>query len=131
MKTIQAIFYQDKNSYYDDSSICEVQIRINDNFRIQKRTYRKISELFAITGRFSSYFLNAISSSNLKFTGIIKRSKFHPHYFSDFIIRNKDKNKNKIIKVAIEPLTNRFQHILIIYKNSKALFLLYNINYMK
>lgn len=65
MKTIQGIFNQDKSSYYDDSSIYEVQIRINDNFRIQKRTYRKISELFAITGLFSSYFLNAISSSNL------------------------------------------------------------------
>ena len=70
MKALQGIFYQDKSSYYDDSSISEVQILMNDNFRIHKRTYRKISEVFAITGRFSSYFLNAISSNNLKCIGI-------------------------------------------------------------
>jgi len=70
MKALQGIFYQDKSSYYDDSSISEVQILMNDNFLIHKITNRKISKVFVITGRFSSYFLNAISSNNLKCIGI-------------------------------------------------------------
>ena len=50
IKTSQGIYYKDINEYYNGSSICEVQIRMSDDIRVQKRTYRKMSEVFAITG---------------------------------------------------------------------------------
>ena len=50
MKTTQGIYYKELNNFYNGESMCEVQIRMSDDIRIQKRTYRKMSEVFAITG---------------------------------------------------------------------------------
>ena len=50
MKTTQGIYYQDELKYNNGESMCEIQIRMGDDIRIQKRTYRKMSEVFAITG---------------------------------------------------------------------------------
>ena len=50
VKTTQGIFIQDEKNYYNGYPICEIQIRMGDDIRIQKRIYMKISEAFAITG---------------------------------------------------------------------------------
>lgn len=50
MKTTQGIYYQELKNYYEGESMCEIQIRMSDDIRIQKRTYRKMSEVCAITG---------------------------------------------------------------------------------
>ena len=50
VKTTQGIYYQDEDSFYKGNPICEVQIRMGDDIRIQKRTYMKMSEVLAITG---------------------------------------------------------------------------------
>lgn len=50
MKTTQGIYYQELKNYYEGESMCKIQIRMSDDIRIQKRTYRKMSEVFAITG---------------------------------------------------------------------------------
>ena len=50
MKTTQGIYYQDKSKYQNGESMCEVQIRMSDDIHIKKRTYRKMSDVFSITG---------------------------------------------------------------------------------
>ena len=50
MKTAQGLYYRDKENYYNGDSMCEVKLRMGDDIRIQKRTYRKMSEVFVITG---------------------------------------------------------------------------------
>ena len=50
IKSTQGFYYQDEKNYYNGSSMCEIQIRINDDIRVQKRTYRKMTDVFAITG---------------------------------------------------------------------------------
>ena len=50
IKTTQGIFYKDENNYESGGPICEVQIRMGDDIRIQKRTYMKMTEVFSITG---------------------------------------------------------------------------------
>ena len=50
VKTIQSIYYKDTENKYSSEPICEIQIRMGDDIRIQKRTYMKMSEVFAITG---------------------------------------------------------------------------------
>ena len=49
VKTTHGIFFPEENNY-ENNSICEVQIRLGDDIRVQKRTYTKMSEVFAITG---------------------------------------------------------------------------------
>ena len=51
VKTTQGIYNRDEeDSYENGGPICEVQIRMGDDIRIQKRTYMKMSEVFAVTG---------------------------------------------------------------------------------
>ena len=50
VKTTQSIYYKDTENNYSSEPICEIQIRMGDDIRIQKRTYMKMSEVFAITG---------------------------------------------------------------------------------
>ena len=49
IKTSQGIYNQDEESFYN-KSMCDVEFRISDDIRVQKRTYRKMNEVFAITG---------------------------------------------------------------------------------
>ena len=55
MKTTQGIYYKDDENVREgkddeNNPICEVQIRMGDDIRIQKRTYMKMSEVFATVG---------------------------------------------------------------------------------
>lgn len=50
----QEIYYKDKSIYYNDNSISEAQILMNDNIGTQKRMYRKIYEVFSKTEESSS-----------------------------------------------------------------------------
>ena len=50
VKTTQGMYYRNYQNDSEAGPICEVQIRMGDDIRIQKRTYMKMSEVFAITG---------------------------------------------------------------------------------
>ena len=50
IKTTQAFYYRDEEQYYNGETMCEIQFKIGDDIRIQKRSFMKMSEVFAITG---------------------------------------------------------------------------------
>ena len=91
VKTTQGIYYQDGKNYR--SPICEVQIRMGDgdDIRIQKRTYIKMNEVFAIIGCYmqlistifsvATFFINKISNEiklgNSIFNFYPKKEKYH------------------------------------------------------
>ena len=50
LKTTQGIYNQNEEKLFQGNSICEIQIRMGDDIRIQKRTYMKMSEALARTG---------------------------------------------------------------------------------
>ena len=72
VKTTQGMYYKDEDNFENGGPICEVQIRMADDIRIQKRTYMKMSEVFALTGgymqlistffSFITFLLNKINS---------------------------------------------------------------------
>jgi len=49
IKTSQGIYNQEEENFYN-KSMCDVEFRISDDIRVQKRTYMKMSEVFVITG---------------------------------------------------------------------------------
>jgi hypothetical protein len=49
IKTSQGIYNQNEESFYN-KSMCDVEFRISDDIRVQKRTYMKMNEVFVITG---------------------------------------------------------------------------------
>ena len=50
IKTTQAFYYRNEQYYYDGESMCEIQIKLGEDMRIQKRTFMKMTDVFAITG---------------------------------------------------------------------------------
>ena len=50
IKTTQAFYYRDDEHYYNGETMCEIQIKIGEDIRVHKRTFRKMTEVFAITG---------------------------------------------------------------------------------
>ena len=49
IKTTQAFYNRDEEYYYNGETMCEIQFKIGDDIRIQKRSFMKMSEVFAIT----------------------------------------------------------------------------------
>ena len=50
IKTTQAFYYRDEKLYYDGETMCEIQFKLGNDIRIQKRTFMKMPEVFAIIG---------------------------------------------------------------------------------
>ena len=50
IKTTQSFYYRDEQHYYNGETMCEIQFKLGDEIRVQKRTFTKMTEVFAITG---------------------------------------------------------------------------------
>ena len=50
IKSHQNIYYRDVVHYYNGETMGEIQFKIGDDIRIQKRSFSKMTEVFAITG---------------------------------------------------------------------------------
>ena len=50
IKTTQAFYYRDESLFYEGKTMCEIQFRLGDDIRVQKRSFMKMTEVFAITG---------------------------------------------------------------------------------
>ena len=50
IKTTQAFYYRDEKHFYDGETMCEIQFKLGDEIRVQKRSFMKMTEVFAITG---------------------------------------------------------------------------------
>ena len=75
IKTTQAFYYRDEKYFYDGETMCEIQFRLGDDIRIQKRSFKKMTEVFAITGGYMqliSTIFKIISLLNNKLSSEIK-----------------------------------------------------------
>ena len=50
IKSTQAFYNRDEKHYYNGETMCEIQFKLGDDIRIQKRSFMKMTEVFAITG---------------------------------------------------------------------------------
>ena len=66
VKTTQGMYYRDEDNFENGGPICEVQIRMADDIRIQKRTYMKMSEVFALTGGYMQLISTFISKRRIE-----------------------------------------------------------------
>ena len=67
IKTTQEFYYRDEKSFYEGETMCEIQFKLGDDIRIQKRSFMKMTEVFAITGGYMqliSTLFNIISLLN-------------------------------------------------------------------
>jgi len=107
MKTTQGIYYQELSNYYNGESICEVQIRMSDDIRIQKRTYRKMSEVFAITGGYMQLISTIFSIITFLSNKIDNEVRLVNSIFNFYPNQKKITLKHKLQKF---PIGNDFQN---------------------
>ena len=112
MKTTQGIYYQDEQNYNNGDSICEVQFRMSDDIRIQKRTYRKMSEVFAITGGYMQLISTIFSIITFLTNKIEYEVEMVNSLFNFYPKKGKLSLKHQILKLSIESpsisLKNRY-----------------------
>ena len=101
MKTTEGLYYQELNNYYKGESMCEVQIRMSDEIRIQKRTYRKMSEVFAITGGYMQLISTIFSIITFLFNKIDHEVKLVNSIFNFYPNQKKITLKHKLQKFPI------------------------------
>ena len=50
IKSTQSFYNRDEQKYYNGDSMCDVQFKFGDDIHVQKRSFMKMTEVFAITG---------------------------------------------------------------------------------
>ena len=65
-KNLETFVFREEKEYYDGKEIILVQIRLDDNILVQKRTYTKLSEIFSRIGGYMQ-LMNYIKTSNFEF----------------------------------------------------------------
>ena len=75
IKTTQAFYNRYEKLFYKGESMCEIQFKLGDDIRVQKRSFMKMTEVFAITGGYMqliSTIFKIISVLNNKLSYEIK-----------------------------------------------------------
>ena len=111
-KTTQGIYNRDKNNFYNGESMCEVQLRMSDDIRIQKRSYRKMSEVFSITGGYMQLLSTVFSIITFLINKIGNEVEIVNGLFYFYPKKRKIGLKHYIKKTSIDSNINNNKHIL-------------------
>ena len=111
-KTTQGIYNRDKNNFYNGESMCEVQLRMSDDIRIQKRSYRKMSEVFSITGGYMQLLSTVFSIITFLINKIGNEVEIVNGLFYFYPKKRKIGLKHYIKKSSIDSNINNNKHIL-------------------
>ena len=111
-KTTQGIYNRDKNNFYNGESMCEVQLRMSDDIRIQKRSYRKMSEVFSITGGYMQLLSTVFSIITFLINKIGHEVEIVNGLFYFYPKKRKIGLKHYIKKSSIDSNINNNKHIL-------------------
>ena len=103
IKTTQGIYYQDEEKFYNGKSMCEIQIRMSDDIRVQKRTYRKMSDVFAIAGGYMQLISTIFSIITFLTNKIDIEVKLVNSIFNFYPRKRKISLKHKLEKSSIDP----------------------------
>ena len=102
IKTTQGIYYKDYNNNSNEEDICEVQLRMSDDIHIQKRAYRKMYEVFAITGGYMQLISTIFSVITFLTNKIEYEVKLVNSLFNFYPEKRKISLKHQIQKIAID-----------------------------
>lgn len=109
---VKESFYlrDDKNYYYKGKNMCKIEIRLSDNIHVQRRSYKKMSNVFSTTGGYmqvlySIFMLLSLIPNQFNFEKIIVNSLLNINFTN-----NKNNNNN---------LSHTFLYNNLIVQNSK------------
>ena len=65
IKSTQSFYNRDEQYYYSGDSMCDVQFKFGDDIHVQKRTFMKMTEVFAIIGGYMQLFSTLFTFTTL------------------------------------------------------------------
>ena len=65
IKSTQSFYNRDEQYYYNGDSMCDVQFKFGDDIHVQKRTFMKMTEVFAIIGGYMQLFSTLFTFTTL------------------------------------------------------------------
>ena len=112
---VKESFYlrDDKNYYYKGKNMCKIEIRLSDNIHVQRRSYKKMSNVFSTTGGYmqvlysifmllslipNKFNLEKIIVNNLlniNFTNNKNNNNFSPTFHNLIVQNSRNFNKRK------------------------------------
>ena len=135
-KESKAFYFKDESSYYNGNTMCDIQIRLGDNIRIQKRSYNKMSTVFATTGGYMQLISTVFTIITLLANKLECEIKLVNSLFNFYPNKRKIIVKREYSKFIIDSLYNNGINKNNLYLNkfnrteisSKAINLFSNIN---
>jgi hypothetical protein len=88
---VKETFYlrDDKEFYYKGKNICKVEIRLSENIHVQRRSYKKMSNVFSITGGYmqvlySFFMLLSFIPNQFNFNKMIVNNLLNIEFINEF-----------------------------------------------
>ena len=88
-KQMQTFYFRDEKEYETGKEICVIQIRLDDNIEVQKRTYTKIPEIFSKIGGYMQLISTVFSLLSIVVNKIGPEIKILNGIFNFNIKKNK------------------------------------------
>ena len=120
IKTTQAFYNRDEKFFYEGESMCEIQFQLGDDIRIQKRSFMKMTEVFAITGGYMQLISTIFKIISLLFNKISYEIKLVNSLFNIYPNEKKITLKHKLQKKINDILENKNNTVL--YRTKKVNF---------
>ena len=65
IKSTQSFYNRNEQNYYNGDSMCDIQFKFGDDIHVQKRAFKKMTEVFAITGGYMQLLSTIFSFATL------------------------------------------------------------------
>ena len=117
IKTTQAFYYRDEKHFYDGETMCEIQFKIGDDIRVQKRSFMKMTEVFATTGG----YMQLIATLFKIMTFLINKLNYELKMVNSLFNIYQEK-KEIMLKNKYQKIMNNNKKGFTLYRNKKNSF---------
>ena len=107
-KEFETFVFREEEEYYNGEDIILVQIRLDDNILVQKRTYTKISEIFSRIGGYMQLMNTAFLLISLLINRLNAELKILNSIFNFNINENKMTLKYQSLNSLYSPIDSKF-----------------------
>ena len=117
IKTTQAFYNRDEKFFYEGESMCEIQFQLGDDIRIQKRSFMKMTEVFATTGG----YMQLIATLFKIMTFLINKLNYELKMVNSLFNIYQEK-KEIMLKNKYQKIMNNNKKGFTLYRNKKNSF---------
>ena len=98
-KESKTFYFRDEENYYNGKTMCAIQFRLGDDIRVQKRSYNKMTEVFATTGGYMQLISTVFTIISILTNKLIYEVKLSNSLFNFYPSKRKISVKTEFTKL--------------------------------